>query len=913
MDLLGRRAEREAVERLLAGVRDGHSDALVIAGEAGIGKSALLEHMRRIATDLGFRVEDSVGAQAEAQFAFAGLHQLCTPLLDRVGSLPEPQQAALDVAFGERAGPPPDRFLVGLAVLSLVAEAAEDGPLLCLVDDAQLLDQASAQTLAFVARRLAAEPVALVFAVRESGEGRVLPFTGLPELRLAGLPDEDARRLLAATVPTLLDDEARERILAEARGNPLALMELPRGARPAHLAGAFERPDVLSVPRRVEQSFARRSGDLPAETQLLLLLAAAEQTGSPDLLWRSAERLGISRDAATPARLAGLMEIDHRVRFTHPLARSAVYGAAAPPDRRRAHAALAAATDVRADPDRRAWHRAQAAQGPDEEVAVELERSATRARDRGGPAAAAALLKLATELTPAPERRTERALEAAYAKHEAGDPDDALALLGVAASGPLDALQRARLGLLRAQITFRMTRGTKAPGLLLDAAAELAPLAPALARETYLQALEASFHAGRLAHGGSLHEAAAAAQDAPPPPSPPRPVDLLLDGLATRCTRGYVASAPELQRALEMLVAHEPATDDDERYWLWLACHVAVDLWDDESFYVLASRDVRLARQVGALTTLPPGLSALSSLLVLTGELDRAAALMTEELAITQAAGIPPLPNARLILAAWRGHEAETTELHESLVREATERGEGATIGLAQVALAALHNGLGNYDQALAAASPPVEHDELTFSSVALPELVEAAVRSGRPEQAAGASDLLTERARASGTPWALGLAARSRALTGAGRSAEDDYREAIDHLGASRIVSHLARAHLVFGEWLRREGRRQDARGQLRTAHELLSGMGAEAYAARAARELRATGEHPRRRTARSTDELTAQELHIARLVATGATSREVAAQLFLSPRTIDAHLRNIFPKLDITSRRQLKDLNLS
>ncbi|MBN2359043.1 MAG: LuxR family transcriptional regulator, partial [Deltaproteobacteria bacterium] len=659
---------------------------------------------------------------------------------------------------------------------------------------------------------------------------------------------------------------------------------------------------------RIEDAFRRRSGRLPADTQLLLLVAAAEPTGDPELLWHAAAYLGIAREAAEAAEAAGLLAIDAQVRFRHPLARSAVYRAATLPDRRRAHGALAAATDPQRDPDRRAWHRAQTVLGTDEEAATELERSANRARARGGLAATAAFLQQAAELTPEPDDRTRRALEAAYAKHEAGAPDDALALLAVAAAGPLDALQRARLELLRAQVAFHTTRGSEVPGMLLDAAKTLSPLDAALARETYLQALQASFHAGRLGHGRWLREAAEAAQGAPAPPTPPRPVDLLLDGLATSFTQGYEASVPTLQRALETLRNHDSPADDDNRRWLWLACHIAAMLWDDEAIYVLASRDVRLSRETGALATLPAALNALSSVLVLTGEIARAADLVAEEQAITQATGAPPLPNARLILAAWRGRQPETLELYAAMVKEATGRGEGATIGLAQVALAALHNGLGNYDEALAAAAPPVEYDELTFSSVALPELIEAAVRSSQPERAATALELLRSRARASGTQWALGLEARSRALTATGPAAEEQYREAIERLGRCRMATHLARAHLVYGEWLRREGRRQDAREQLRTAHQQLSDMGAEAFAERAARELRATGEHPRKRATQPADLLTPHELHIARLVATGATSREVGAQLFLSPRTIEAHLRSIFRKLGITSRRQLR-----
>lgn len=913
---MGRRAERETVEQLLAQARAGRSGALVVRGEAGIGKTALLEHARGAADPAGFRVESSVGVESETQFAFAGLHQLCAPLLDRTKALPEPQQAALGVAFGLRAGAAPDRFLVGLAALNLLAEVAEEAPLLCLVDDAQWLDQASAQVLAFVARRVAAERVGLVFALRDPVDDDVHPFAGLPELRLDGLGDADAQALLAAAVHTPLDDEVRDRIVAEARGNPLALLELPRSGPPAQLAGGFELPDALSVPRRIEDSFRRRSGSLPAETQLLLLVAAAEPTGEVALLWRAAEQLGIAADAAGPAEAAGLLEIDTRVRFRHPLVRSAVYRARTRPDHRRAHGALAAATDPQLEPDRHAWHRAQAVLGTDEDAAVELERSAGRARARGGFAAAAAFLQRAAELTPEPARRATRALDAAHAKHEAGASEAALELLTVAAAGPLDALQSARLELLRAQIAFYLTRGNEVPGMLLDAAKTVAPLDAALSRETYLHALDAAIITHGRGHGRGMLEVAEAARAAPAPPGPPTPADLLLDGLVTTYTQGYEAGVPGLRRALEAFCDDDPsagaAGDGDTRRWLWLASRTALTLYDDELIYVLAHRNVRLAREAGAVATLPAALLFLSVLSVLTGEPARATELAAESTAITQATGAVPLRHAQLILAAWRGREAETAEIHAATVQEASARGNGTEVSLAQYAMAVLHNGLGNYAAALDAAERACQSHEPPHTNLALPELVEVASRAGHPERAAAALQRLSSRAGASGTPWALGLAARSRALVSTGPAAEEHYREAIGLLRGCRMASYVARTHLVYGEWLRREGRRQDAREQLRTAHELLSEMGAEAFAARAARELRATGEHPRKRTAQPTDALTAHELHIARLVATGATSREVGAQLFLSPRTIEAHLRNIFRKLGITSRRQLRELRL-
>lgn len=912
--LLGRRAERDAVARLLAEASAGCSGVAVVRGEAGIGKSALLQHARDTAVSLGFRVESAVGVEAETQFAFAGLHQLCTPLLYRTGTLPAPQQAALGVALGRHSGATPDRFLVGLAILNLLAE---EGPMLCLVDDAQWLDQASAQVLAFVARRVVAERLVLMFAVRDPCENGAIPggvpLSGLPEVRLNGLGEPDARTLITSAFRAPLDRGVRDRIVAEARGNPLALLELPRSVPSTHLAGGFERPDVMSVPHRIEDEFQRRSGSLPAETQQLLLIAAAEPTGDVAMLWRATAHLGIDREAAAPAESAGLLEIDTRVRFRHPLVRSAVYRAATAPEHRRAHRALAAATNPQADPDRRAWHRAQSVLGTDEGAAADLERSAGRALERGGYAAAAAFLRHATDLTPEPAQRARRALEAASANHQAGASEAALKLLESTDDGYLDGQERARLELLYAQITFHLTQGSEVPGMLMGAARMLTPVDPALARETYLHALDAANITGDSGVGPGVPDVAKAAGAAPPASRPPGPVDLLLDGLVAVHTRGFHAGAPTLKRALEAFRQRVPPVETVRAGdWLWLATRTAAALFDDEMLIHLADSNVRLAREAGALAALPAALVTSSWARVFAGDLSHAAEFADEADAISRASGAMPLRYARTVLDAWRGIDSEATEQYATSVTTALQHRRGAEAALAMVAMAVLHNSRGNYPAAQKAAVQAGDSYEPLIVWQALHELVEAAARAGDPESATRAMKELSSRAHASGTEWALGLAARSRALTSVGPDADEHYREAIERLRNCRMGAFLARTHLVYGEWLRREGRRQDAREQLRTAHALLSDMGAEAFAARAARELRATGEYPRKRSAQPTDALTAQELTIARLVATGATSREVGAQLFLSPRTIEAHLRNIFRKLGITSRRQLKQLHL-
>jgi DNA-binding CsgD family transcriptional regulator len=901
--LRGRRNETVELDRLLETLQAGRSAVLVLRGEAGIGKSALLKYTGGRAD--GCRVLSAVGVESEMELPFAGLHQLCAPLLDRLERLPPPQHEALGTAFGLTSGARPDRFLVGLALLSLLSDAAEEEPLLCLIDDAQWLDQSSAQVLAFVARRLKAESIVLVFAERDPPEPDAL--AGLPELPLEGLSDTDAGDLLGSVVSGPLDERVAERIVAETHGNPLALLELPRGLSPAELAGGFGLPAALPLSARIEESFRQRVERLPAESQRLLVVAAAEPIGDPTLLWQAAGSLSLGADAAGPAEAAGLLTLDPRVTFRHPLLRSAIYRAASAEERRRAHNALASATDPELDPDRRAWHRAQATIAPDEDVAAELERSADRATARGGLAAAAAFLERAAALTPNPANRARRELTAAQAMHEAGAPAAALRLLATAEEGPLDELQRARLERLRAQLAFASRRGSNAPPLLLRAAQRLESLDAGLARETYLEALAAAIFSGRLSSGAGVLEVAEAARSAPRAPEPPRTIDLLLDGLATRFTDGFAAGVPALRRALEAVSEDDGHTEDEIR-WLWLSCRIAPDLWEDQTWHELATRQLGLARDAGALTVLPLAATYRAGVHVHAGEFAAAAALVEEADAITEATGNAPLGYTSLVLAAWRGQEAQALELIEASREDATERGEGRAITLAEYATAVLDNGLGRYQGALAAAKRASEHDDLGLYGWALIELVEAAARSRDPELAADALERLSKRTGLSGTDWALGIEARSRALLEKGRGAEDLYLEATERLGRCRIKVHLARAQLLYGEWLRRENRRIDARETLRTAYEMFSTMGAEAFAERAARELLATGERARKRTADTRGQLTAQETQIAELAREGHSNPEIGAQLFISPRTVEYHLHKVFTKLEIGSRNELQ-----
>jgi DNA-binding CsgD family transcriptional regulator len=906
LGLLDRIGERGTLDRLLADVREGQSDVLIVRGEAGIGKTALL----RYATDCasGFCVLEATGAEAEMELPFAGIHQLCAPaLLDRLDTLPPPQHDALAVALGLASGDVPERFLVGLALLGLLSAAAEQQPLLCVVEDAQWLDAASGMILGFVARRLAAESVALLVGVREPSTSH--DFDGLPELHLPGLPEEDARTLLMRAVPGRLDDRVRNQIVGETRGNPLALLDLPRSLSASELAGGFGLLPGTNLPRHLENHYLRLAGELPEDTQRLLLLAAAEPTGDATLLWRAANRLGVDERSLAPAEDAELVEIRARARFRHPLVRSAVYRAAAPSERRAAHRALADAMDPDTDADRLVWHRAQAAVGVDEEIAAELERSADRAQARGGAAAAAAFLAHAAELTPDSAERGRRALAAAHAKFDAGASEAALELLATAELGPLGELQRARLERLRAEIAFERTRGSEAPRLLLEAARRLEPLDAAMARETYLEALAATMFAGRLGGRPDVREVADAAQAAPAAAQPPRAIDLLLDGLATRFTKGYPAAVPSLRQALDAFRHVDGLTARDVR-WLWLACRLALDLWDEELCRVLATRGVRTARDTGALTLLPGVANFLAALNVHAGAFGDAVVLIDEVDAITRATGIPPLKYGAGLLFAWRGDREQLQAIADNSWESVMARGEGLSVALHLSTTALLNNGTGRYGDALAAAREACEHEDVVAYGNALVELIEAAARVGERDAAAVALDRLSERTRASGTGWALGIEAASRALLTQGQGAEPLYRQAVERLSDSGVVVHLARARLLYGEWLRRENRRVDAREQLRAAHESFSEAGAEGFAERARNELLATGETVRRRTDETRGVLTPQEAHIARLARDGLSNAEIGAQLFISPRTVQYHLRKIFLKLEITSRNQLSRL---
>jgi DNA-binding CsgD family transcriptional regulator len=901
--LRGRASERRVLDDLIAAVRGGESRALVVHGPPGVGKTALLDYLADHAA--GCRVARTAGVQSEMEIPYAAVQQLCGPMLDGLDHLPAPQADALRVAFGLSRGPAPDLFLVGLALLGLLSEIAQEQPLVCLIDDEQWLDSSSALVLAFAARRLGAESVALVFGTRKRSED----LAAFPEVEVGGLQYDEARALLDSTLAGPLDARVRDQIVTETGGNPLALLELPWGLTPAELAGGFGLPRSSPLAGSIEDSFRRQIDTLPLETRRLLLLAAADPTGDPALVWRAATRLEISPDHITPAIEADLAEFGNRVRFRHPLIRSAAYHSVTAAERRQAHRALADATDPGLDPDRQAWHLARATTGPDEQVAAALEQSAERAQSRGGLAAAAAFLEQAARLSLDSDSRTRRILAAAESKHLAGAHNVALDLLAAAEMGSLTEPQKAQADQLRAEIAYLGGGGTAAPQLLLRAAKRLEPLDVRAARYTYLNAVIAAGFAGRLGGPSALRETAQAARRAPRMTADPSPADLFLDGLVTAHIDGYCAGAPLLIRAVNAF--HLPGVPlQEELRWLWPTSHAAMALWDDASYETLAARHIELGRGAGLLAILPTALTNRIVAHAFFGEFAAADHLVAEQQALTEAVGIPLPPYGPLLVAAWRGEAEEASAVIDAAIPEITARGEGGGLALADYARAVLNIGLGRYREALTAATATDAFDSegLTIYSQGLSEIIESAARVGSREQAIDALSRLVEMADITGTDWAAGVRARSEALLTDSGTAEPLYVEAIERLGRTRIRPQLGRSHLLYGEWLRRQRRRTDAREQLRTAHRMFEDMGMAAFAERARRELEATGETVRkRRRVTGGTELTAQEAQIARLARDGLSNPEIGARLFISAHTVQYHLRKVFTKLGITSRTQL------
>lgn len=895
MSFVARKAELRAIEDLLRAAADGHGGVLVVAGEAGMGKTALIDAATSGLDE--WRVLRASGTEFERDLPYAALHQLCTPVIEHRTGLPPVQREALESVFGLGGGTAPDLLTIGMAVLGLVDELAQVQPVCCVVDDVQWIDTGSRQVLGFVARRVAAERIAVVLAERSPSTEP--GFTDLPHLPLPGLGDADAWALLRSTSSAGLDDEVLERILAEAGGNPLALLEFGWPAGPLGLPDGEARPRA-NVVGALERQFTRRVRLLPDTARSLVVLAAAEPVGDLGVVYRAAHLLELDPAELTVAEDEGLLTLGPRLRFRHPLVRSSAYHCATAGTRRRVHGALAEATDRETDPDRRAWHRAHSVVDTDEEVAEELVRSAGRAQRRSGLAAASAFLERAAELTPDPGRQGRRMLAAAQARLHSGAPGQARELLAQAERRPMRPQDRADVRLQRALIEFHVARSPEATAALVAAAADLPP---DRARETYLEAFSSAMFIDRLP--GRLRQLGARIREQAPLPTEPRPVDLLLDALLDQVLAPVEVAVPTMQRAV---AAFRTVTSP---WWMELACMMALDLGDEESAKVISARQVELARTQSAFTLLSQALRFHAIARTVLGRYDEAAASIEEAHAVDDAAGTVNLAFAELILAAWRGDAGEVEELRSTLVQR---------VGRAEVvaelfATAVLRNGLGDYPAALEAGLT-AQAQEQRGSYVVWnldQELVEAAARTGRPEAAAAAMARLEALARGGRTPWAVAAHLVSQALLDPeSENTDSRYREAIEQFARSDARVYYGRARLTYGEWLRREGRRAEARAELQAAWETLTAIEATAFAERAGRELLATGQRPRRAGTSPLGLLTAQERLIVRKVAVGATSKEVAVTLFLSPRTIDTHLRNIYRKLGISSRRQLRELPL-
>jgi DNA-binding CsgD family transcriptional regulator len=904
--LLDRRTERTAIDRVLDAARSGFSGALVLRGGPGVGKSTLLKYAVAAAPDL--RASGIAGVESEISMEFGGLHQMLVPFLPRLGDLPPPQRGALRVAFGREAGPPPERFLLGLATLTLLSQAAEEHPLLCIIDDAHWLDPESAQVLGFVARRLCADRVGFIAGVGEPAAQQV--FEQLPTITVDGLPDAEARKLLSSVAGGALDAHAVDRILADTRNNPLALVELGTQYTADQLSGRAVQPEPLPLGQRLQEHFLRQVRSLPPDAQAFALLAAADPGGDGARLWRAAAQAGIDPDAASAETAgAGVLEFPgNSIRFRHPLLRSAVYHGANAVDRRQAHRAWSEASHL----DLRVWHLAAAAIVPNEELAAELQHTAERAGTRGGYAARAALLRRSADLTPNDVRRAQREVALAEARLMAGDPVGAQKILDGALPRLTSVTARCQAQRLEGAIRFAQGNAGESARILASASQALVD-DDRMARDTMLLALQAAIWAGPA----QTREIARAARVFPRVPEASASVgDLLLEGYSARFTLGYQAAVQPFRAAVTALLADDldPAVG---LRWFALGTAAAGSLWDDQATFDLSDRWVKMARAAGAFTTLPVALAFHAVSESMAGhfrEADTRWALVLEMLTISRGPGVLGV-NSRSsgLLLAYRGHLTEARATGLAQVRESAERGQGgpADIGRYIVALADLFGG--DYAAAMSYAQTVIENDPAYTAEGALPELIEAAVRAGDREVAATAHKTLSERTLAAGTPWALGLRARCEALLAEGADAEGSYQESISQLKRCRMAVDLARTHLLYGQWLRRAKRRRDARQELRTAHEMFAAMGADRFAERAAAELRATGERARARAPETAVDLTPQETRVADLAASGASDSEIAAQMFISPSTVDYHLRKVFRKLNVTSRTQLAGRLLS
>jgi len=905
--LIGRRRECAVLDAVAASVRGGRSDSLVFAGEAGVGKTRLLQYLRDSAD--GMTTLWITGAQSELRLGFAALHRLMAPHLERLECLSGPHRRALEVTFGFQDGPTPNRLMVSLGALAFLSDLATERPVLCLIDDAQWLDPESLAVLGFVSRHLYVDPIGLVFSAREHS-GDLTALAGLPTRHVDPLDSESAHAILDCAVPGVLDPRVSARVISETGGNPLAMLETVAGLTADQLAGRRHLPPRLPVGRWVERHFLAQVATMPPDARTTLLVAAASSDDEPTTMWRAAELLGVETEAVSPAVHQGVVSFEPRIAFRHPLIRSAVYGGATLDERRRVHAALAQAADGAGRADQAAWHRASAVTAPDESIAAALEASAARAKRRGGYSMQAAFLTRAAELSPGSGDRALRHLAAAQAHVMAGDGLLAEAILDLATPGLDDAGMHVSVQRMRASIAVFFSRHKDAPAILLDAASRVDVTDVSVRRQILFDAMQAAVVARQYTVDVTVEEVAHAALDTVRAGgSSPSTKDLLLDGFATRIVRSYADAVPLLKGAVASMFTDETAADVDIPSTI-LGWFAADDVWDEKGRRAMFERAQAIERRHGALGAMRITLAGLAVSQAWAGHMTEAENSYGEASEISALIGVPPPATTGVLLEvrAWQGRESESRAVASLTADWGRQKGARILEIFALMGLTVLEVGLGRYPEALRWASEIVEDDPPGFGNRVLSEVVEAGVRSGDLTAARKALTRLTERATASSTPWALGVLARSTALMAADADAETHYRQAIDHLTATEVRTELARAHLLYGEWLRRRKRRRDAQRHLRTAHEMFIEMGAGAFAARARTERRAAGDpsyggrSPRNRLG-----LTHQELQVARQAGSGVPNAEIAGRLFITKSTVEYHLSKVFRKLGVTSRRQL------
>lgn len=905
--LLDRDSERRQLDQMVRAAARGMSGTIVVQGEAGMGKTALLDYTASTAEGMSvFRIS---GIEAESTFAFAALHRFLLPTVDRLDELPGPQRDALGAAFGMVRSAPADNFLVGLAALSLMAGAATQGGLLGIVDDVQWIDLESLHVLAFVARRLRADGIALIFGLRSTQEG-LADLAGVPSLQVVGLPRGSALELLGHNVPGRFDMTIAHGLITDTAGCPLALIELCRMLTAEEWTGSRPLSEPIPISRQLEDHFRRQVNNLPRDAQTYLLVVAAESTGDPLLVRRVASDLGIGPDGETIAVREHFLSVASKIEFRHPLIRSAVYSGADPADRRQIHEAFAVLIDSSTYPERWARHRTASAAGVDDRLASKLEAIASIARERGGYSSEALLLTQAAELSEDQATRCARLLAAAGAAMTAGAHHQAESLLALARPGLTDPSSVAEASRLDGHLRVPLGQPAAAAALLLSSARQFLLIDKERGRKTLLEAFDAWLLSLQYTADTSELEVAEVALAARTGEDEPTELwELLLDGTTLLLTGDHEKAGDQLRAAAKILREDRVPTEDTAR-WFNYGMQVANELLDDRTYAAWVERVEGVTRDRGALVALVFTLTGLAEHKIRIGRFSEAEERYDEVTQISEAIGLPPgtWDSIRVGVLAWRGDDTGTRAMAQALIEAAAAEGSAAAEFQGYHALAVLELGAGRYADALIAAEYATVPPRFGWTSLFLPLVVEAGIRSGNRAAAVRALTQLEQRAVASGTAWARGLLARSRALVVEDETAERSFIEAIELLETTLVVTDLALAHLHYGEWLRRRNRRMDARRELRTAYDDFGAMGAEGFAERARIELEATGERARRRTVKASLDLTPQESQIARLAGRGATNPEIGARLFISANTVDYHLRKVFRKLGVTSRRQLE-----